>query len=449
MTRSGTIATPDHGVELTQEIPVVDDGVDTPHRGWISRHKLVAIAVVVVVIGGATGLTLWLTGGSTPTGLVITNSVVSATRGTIEETVASSGTIEPASQASLNFAVSGTVTAVNVAAGQTVTAGQVLATVGTSALQEQLDAAQAQLAAAQDKLTSDDDSGAAAAAVDSDEASVTSAESSLTTAQTNLADASLTSSISGTVASVDLAVGQSVTGSGGSAGSSASGDSGAAGASGAASADASSSDDASSGSSSAQIMVIGTNSYLVNTTVDDTEVGQIAEGDQATVTPSGATTPVYGTVASIGEIATTTSDVATFPVVIDITGSPSGLYAGSTANVSIITKELSNVVEVPTAAITYSTSGQATVTMVVNGKHVSTPVTVGQASNGETQIVSGVSSGDRVVERVIKFTGVAGTRGAGGLGGAFTRGGAGFGGGGGGFGGGGTSTFSGGFGGGG
>ncbi len=32
-------------------------------------------------------------------------------------------------------------------------------------------------------------------------------------------------------------------------------------------------------------MVIGTNSYLVNTTVDDTEVGVIAVGDQAAITP--------------------------------------------------------------------------------------------------------------------------------------------------------------------
>jgi membrane fusion protein, macrolide-specific efflux system len=403
MSSSGTLATPDHGVDLTQETPAVDAGEDTPRQSWVRRHRLLVVAVVIVVLGGATGLTLWLTGGSAATGLVITDSVVSVTRGTIEQTVASSGTIEPASQASLSFAVSGTVTAVNVTAGQTVTAGQVLATVGTAALQDQLDSAQAQLAAAQDKLASDDASSASSAQLDSDQAAVTSAQSSLTTAQTNLADASLTSSISGTVASVSLAVGQQVTGSGGSSGDG--GATGGSGASSAASASASSassasSDASSSTASSAQVMVIGTNSYLVNTTVDDTEVGQIAEGDQATVTPTGATTPVYGTVASIGEIATTTSDVATFPVVIDITGSPSGLFAGSTANVSIIVKELSNVVEVPTAAITY-TGAQATVTQVVNGKHVSKSVTVGQASSGETQIVSGVNSGDRVIERVV------------------------------------------------
>jgi membrane fusion protein, macrolide-specific efflux system len=176
------------------------------------------------------------------------------------------------------------------------------------------------------------------------------------------------------------------------------------------------------------VVVISTDSFIVNTTVDDTEIGQILQGDQATITPTGATTLDFGTVASIGLIASESSDVATFPVVIDVTGDPTGLFAGSTADVSIIVKQLNNVVEVPTAAITYSTSGQATVTEVKNGKHVSQPVTVGQASAGETQITSGISSGDSVVERVVKFTGVPGGTRTGGLGGAGFTGGGGFGG---------------------
>ena len=89
------------------------------------------------MLAGAGGLAYWLTSGSsTPTGLVVTTTTVPVTTGTIQQTVASSGTIEPASQANLNFAVSGTVTAVNVKAGQTVTAGQVLATVDTTALSD-------------------------------------------------------------------------------------------------------------------------------------------------------------------------------------------------------------------------------------------------------------------------------------------------------------------------
>jgi acetyl/propionyl-CoA carboxylase alpha subunit len=149
-----------------------------------------------------------------PRGLVVTTEVVKVTTGTIKQTVATSGTLEPATQASLDFAVSGTVTAVDVKAGQKVTDGQVLATVGTTALQADVDSAQAQLASAQARLSSDESSSAATTQIDSDEASVTSAESSLTSANTSLADASLTSTISGTVASVSLTVGEQVTGSG-------------------------------------------------------------------------------------------------------------------------------------------------------------------------------------------------------------------------------------------
>ena len=145
--------------------------------------------------------------------------------------------------------------------------------------------------------------------------------------------------------------------------------------------------------------MIGTDSYIVNTTVDDTEIGEIAVGDQVDITPTGDTTPVYGTVGSISLIGTESYDVTTFPVVIDVTGNPTGLYAGATAAVSIIVKQLNDVVEVPTAAISYGTNGQATVTKVVNGNHVVTNVTVGAAESGETQITSGVTSGDKVLEQ--------------------------------------------------
>ena len=74
--------------------------------------------------------------------------------------------------------------------------------------------------------------------------------------------------------------------------------------------------------------MIGTNSYIVNTTVDDTEIGQIADGDQATIVPTGSSTTDYGTVASISLIGSQSSNVTTFPVVIDVTGDPAGLYAG-------------------------------------------------------------------------------------------------------------------------
>jgi membrane fusion protein, macrolide-specific efflux system len=441
MAKTESVEAPENPVDLTEELPLDDENVlaTGPPSMW-RRYRWPIVGLVVVLAGGAIGLTLWLTSSSTPApGLTVTTVTVKATTGTIQQTVASSGTLEPASQAALNFAVSGTVTGVNVKAGQTVTAGQVLATVDTTALSEEVTAAQAQLTAAEDRLNSDESSSAATSTIDSDEASVTSAESSLSTAQTNLNDASLTSTISGTVASVDLTTGQQVTGTG-------SGSGGGGNDSSAASSAASS--DSGTGSSSGQIVVIGTDSYIVNATVDDTQIGEIADGDQVDITPSGDTTPVYGTVGSISLIGSASSDVTTFPVVIDVTGNPTGLYAGATADVNIIVKQLNDVTEVPTGAISYGTNGQATVTKVVNGSHVVTNVTVGAAENGETQITSGVTSGDKVLEREITFKSIGGVGGILGGGTGTTRrfgGGGGFGGAGaGGFGGGGGFTTTGG-----
>ena len=357
-TRAESGAEADGPINVTQELPLSDENEAAPAAGSLwRRHRVAIVVVAVVVLAGIGGLVYWLVGGSsTASGLVISTQVVPVTTGTIQQTVASSGTIEPATQANLNFAVSGTVTAVNVKAGQTVTAGQVLATVNTTALTEDVNAAQAQLDSANARLAADQAANASASQIDSDQAAVTSAESSLSNAQTNLSDASLTSTISGTVASVDLTVGQQVSASGAAAGSSGTGSSGSgssfAGASGAGtSASSSATGSSASSSSSGQIVVVGTNSYIVNTTVDDTEIGQIADGDQADIVPTGSTTTDYGTVASISLIGTQSSDVTTFPVVIDVTGDPSGLYAGSTAEVNIIVKQLNDVTEVPTAAI--------------------------------------------------------------------------------------------------
>jgi macrolide-specific efflux system membrane fusion protein len=180
----------------------------------------------------------------------------------------------------------------------------------------------------------------------------------------------------------------------------------------------------------------------VNATVDDTEVGEVQKGDQAVIVPDGATTPVYGTVSSVGLIGTSTSGVATYPVTIAVTGSPGGLYAGASASVTLIVKQLSNVTTVPTTAIHYTSSG-AEVYEMVGGHQVAHPVTVGMTSGGETQIVSGLSVGTEVVVPVSRAGGTTsgttggtsrtgrGGFGGGGFGGGL--GGGGLGGGGGGF----------------
>ena len=404
--------------------------MSVPAWRWL-RHKRVLIAVAVVLAAGG-GVGGWLASSSPATPAVTTTtSIVTASYGTVSQTASATGTIEPASQADVDFAVAGQVTAVDVSVGQTVSAGQTLATVDPSALQADLDAAEATLDSDESKLSSDTSSGAPGEELTADQAAVTAAKSAVTSAQDSLNDATLTAPIAGEVAEVNLAVGQQVSGTGGTGGNT--GNSGTSNSSSFAEADSGATSSGTNGSSSSssgdQIVIVDTSSWLVDASVDDSSIGEIEQGDQADIVPEGSDTTVYGTVGSIGLIASSSSGVASFPVTVDVTGDPSGLYTGLTADLTIIVKQLSDVLTVPTAALRYENGGTE-VEMVQNGRDVMQPVTVGISSGGEAQITSGLVAGDQVVETFVRST--TGRSGTGGFefpGGGSFRGG-GFGGGG-------------------
>jgi hypothetical protein len=138
-------------------------------------------------------------------------------------------------------------------------------------------------------------------------------------------------------------------------------------------------------------------------------------------------------------------------VVVAVTGSPSGLHAGATATVSIIYRQLSNVLTVPTLAVRTDASGSY-VYVSASGKQTKRAIKVGASSGGLTQVMSGLSAGEQVVEQIVTRSGAGTTRSGsttrngnfpgGGFGGGFPGGGGGFGGGGfgGGFGGGGRQV---------
>ena len=90
---------------------------------------------------------------------------------------------------------------------------------------------------------------------------------------------------------------------------------------------------------------------IVSASVDASVVGRIKAGDLVQISTEGATGPVTGTVHSIGLIADTSSGVATFPVAVNVTGTPSGLYAGASATISIIYHQVRDALVVPAAAI--------------------------------------------------------------------------------------------------
>jgi multidrug efflux pump subunit AcrA (membrane-fusion protein) len=280
---------------------------------------------------------------------------------------------------------SGAVNTVNVAVGQSVTSGQQLATLQTAPLAATVAQDQAQLASAQAKLSIDEAAGAASTTINADNAGVSAATYSLSIAQANLGDATLRAPISGTIVSNTLVPGLQVSGTVNAAGV------------------------------APGITIISPNSWLVQASVSDASIAGVTKGEQTKITPQGSTARVYGTVTSVGLVATTTGGVASFPVTIAITGSPTGLYTGLPANILLITRVQANVIEVPILAVHSLTSHPYVI--VEKGKTKSdTSVTLGPIIGANVIVSRGLSVGQRILERIPSFAksvGVPGTTGRG------------------------------------
>lgn len=418
------------GPEQDPETPVEAGETTAPSR----RHKrrwwpfIVAGALVLAVAGGAIYWQL-----RPKASAAATDQFVAVSQQTLKQTVSATGTIEPARESALSFDSSGTVTGVNVEVGDKVTKGEVLATMDDASLQAAVDSAKAALTASRDNLTTlEDDSSTTDTALASAKADVKLKKSQLEQAKEALAGAELKAPFSGIVADVGIATGDA-TGSSGSSGSG-SGSSGSQGSAGAASTAApqdSSTDSSSSGSSSGSITVISTNAWTVSSSVGGSDLSSVKKGLQVQITPSGSTDTVFGTVQTVGVLASSSdSGTSSFPVTIKITGSPKGLHAGESATVSIIVKQISNALVVPTLAVK-TANGQAVVQKKSGNGTVQTKITIGDTYGTFTQVKSGLKVGDQV--KITLPTRVSGTgsgrsgnsSGGTGLGGGFPGGGSG------------------------
>lgn len=236
-------------------------------------------------------------------------------------------------------------------------------------------------------------------------------------AEQDLANANLVSPIAGTVASISVQPGSSVSPANGAA-----------------------------SASDASIVVLGPGSFVVSTSVDVSDAQSVSVGQEALVTPDSTNDPLPGTVTSIGLVGTTSDTSTTYPVTIALNRSEGlQLTSGAGAEVAFVTKHVTNVTTVPSSAV--RTVGTLhLVTRYENGKVSTVRVTVGVVGDVLTQIESGVSRGQKLVLADLSeplpgsntsSTGTTGRTIGGGAFGGLGGGGGGLGGGAGGFGGGG------------
>ncbi|MDR1768157.1 MAG: biotin/lipoyl-binding protein [Propionibacteriaceae bacterium] len=347
-------------------------------RHWL---RWTIVGVVVVLVAG--GIAWWFLKPSDEPQYQARTYTAKAEKGTQTETVSLTGTLTPRKQAELSFSVSGEVTKVYVKVGDKVEKGDKLARVDDTSLQNAVDLAQANLTAAE--ASAEDAEDGTDAAQEAADAQVDSAQASLTAAKKDLANAVLRATIAGTVAQLDLEVGDQVSGGSSSGGSGSSGSGGM------------SSTSTSSSSSSAQVLIVNTATWKLSGSVGSADLASLKAGQSASITVDGVDDPLKGSVTAVGVVATSSSDgSATFPVEIKISGKQTALYSGTTASATVTVASYDDVLTVPTMAIT-TVDGQAQVNVVgSDGSTTATNVTLGRVFGSTTEITDGLAEGDEV-----------------------------------------------------
>jgi len=139
--------------------------------------------------------------------------------------------------------------------------------------------------------------------------------------------------------------------------------------------------------------------FEVSASVDEIDVSQVQVGQEATVSLDALTdVELSGNVSSISSFANSQSGVVSYSVTILVTSIPLGvqLRQGMSATATITNQLATNVLLVPTKAISNSSTNPA-VTVMVNGVTEVRAVTVGESNDEYTEIVSGLNAGDEVV----------------------------------------------------
>jgi multidrug efflux pump subunit AcrA (membrane-fusion protein) len=134
--------------------------------------------------------------------------------------------------------------------------------------------------------------------------------------------------------------------------------------------------------------------------VSEADIGTIKVGEPATVSIDALPDEEFAAkVTAISVLSTDTSGVVSYNVTLDLTQSSSQLRPGMSATATIISKQVSDAVNVSSAAIS-SRGTSSTVLLVKNGKMVTTPVITGLVGTSSTQIVAGLTPGEQVAIEV-------------------------------------------------
>jgi len=145
------------------------------------------------------------------------------------------------------------------------------------------------------------------------------------------------------------------------------------------------------------IQIADLNNLEISVNLAEVDVPRVKLGQDAEVTLDALPDlNLAGKVTSISPAGTQSQGVVNYPVVVSVIEPPENVRAGMTAGVNIIVDKRENVLIVPNRALR-SQGRQRSVTVLVEGQSIVTPVTTGLSNDTMTEIIGGLREGDEVI----------------------------------------------------
>lgn len=158
----------------------------------------------------------------------------------------------------------------------------------------------------------------------------------------------------------------------------------------------------SSGSSREIPMIIGDlNTLKAQVQVNEVDVSNVQIDQKTTLTFDALSEfTATGKVEKMDSLGTTTQGVVSYNVTISLDSLDSRIKPGMSVTAAIITNAKQNVITVPVSAVK-NQNGNSYVEVLNGPAPTQVPVEVGASNNADTEIISGVNAGDKVVTQTI------------------------------------------------
>ena len=360
----------------------------------MKNKKKLTISVIVIAIVAVLAV-IFLGGGKKE---MVSYDEVEVQQGDVISSVTATGTIEPVTSVEVGTQVSGIVSKIYVDYNSVVKKGQVIAELDRTNLLTELSTSQANLASVKSQLDyqtanynrykqmydkgliSANDFESAKLSYQQARESYQQAKNNVNKAQTNLGYATITSPIDGVILSKAVEEGQTVAAS----------------------------------FSTPTLFTIAqdlTNMRVI-ADIDEADIGEVREGQRVTFTVDAYPDDVFeGTVTQVRQEATTESNVVTYECVISAPNNDLKLKPGLTANATIMTKEIKNVLTIPAKALKFTPNdkllskdqkivdcqGKDKVWVRDGNDFKAIAVKIGNTNGTTCEVLSGLKAGQKVI----------------------------------------------------